>query len=128
MKKKIYLLIGIFLLIIAVCFMCYVFNHPEAISPWGNRVTFILYGIYIWLLFKFLLDIPVLKTNKKIPSDGSLIRALFFFFVAIVFLIMEIAWDKVNFFTIIRGFVVIGGIDRGIENLLIWIKNKTTKS
>ncbi len=128
MKKKTSLFIGIFLLIIAVCFIGYALNHPEVAFPWGNRVTFILYGIYVWLLFKFLLDIPVLKTNKKMPSDGSLIRAAVFFFMAVVFLIMEIAWDKVNFFTIIRGFVIIGGIDRGIENLSLWIKNRNMKS
>lgn len=52
MKKKISLLIGIFLLIIAVCFIGYALNHPEAAFPWGNRVTFILYGIYVWLLLQ----------------------------------------------------------------------------
>lgn len=38
MNKKVSLLIGIFLLVIAVCFMGYVFHHPEAAFPWSNRV------------------------------------------------------------------------------------------
>lgn len=124
MKKKTSLLIGISLLVIAVCFMGYVFNHPEAAFPWSNRVTFMIYGIYIWLLFKFLLDIPVLQAVSKTPPNGSLIRAIIFFFIAIVFFIMEILGKTVDIYTIIRGFIVIGGIDVCIENLSLWIKQR----
>ena len=129
MNKKTSLLIGISLLIIAACFIGYAVNHPEATFLWSNRVTFMLYGIYIWLIFKFLLVNPVLKTIKKTPSNGNLLRAVIFFSMAIVFFIMELAWETVNIYTIIRGFIVIGGIDIGIENIYLWIKtrNKNTE-
>lgn len=127
MNKKVSLLIGIFLLVIAVCFMGYVFHHPEAAFPWSNRVTFMLYGIYIWLLFKFLLDIPLLQTVSKTPLNGSLIKAIIFFFIAIVFFIMEISGKTVGIYTVVRGFIVIGGIDVCIENIFLWIKQRRIK-
>ena len=129
MNKKTSLLIGIFLLIIAVCFISYAVNHPEATFPWNNRVTFMFYGIYIWLIFKFLLAIPVLKAIKETPSTGNILRAVVFFFMAIVFFIMELAGKTVDIYTILRGFIVIGGIDIGTENIYLWIKtrNKNTE-
>ena len=128
MNKKTSLLIGILLLIIAACFIGYAVNHPEATFLWNNRVSFMLYGIYIWLIFKFLLVIPVLKTIKT-PSNGNLLSAVVFFFMAIVFFVMELVWETVDIYTIIRGFIVIGGIDTGIENIYLWIKtrNKNTE-
>ena len=80
MNKKTSLLIGIFLLIIAVCFISYAVNHPEATFPWNNRVTFMFYGIYIWLIFKFLLAIPVLKAIKKNTFNWKYIKSRSFFF------------------------------------------------
>lgn len=68
MNKRTSLLIGTFLLIVAACFIGYAMNHPEATFPWNNRVTFLFYGIYICLTFKFLLNIPVLKTIKKVKD------------------------------------------------------------
>lgn len=127
MNKKISMLIGISMLIIAGCFIIYAMNHPESSFPWSNKVTYIFYGIYIWLLYKFLLEIPLLKTLRKVPSNGSLIRAALFFFLAIIFLIMEISWDTVGLYTIARGVVIMGGIDRGIENLSLVIKQNNKK-
>lgn len=127
MNKKISLLIGIFLLIIAGSFIVYSANHPESTFLWSNKVTYMLYGIYIWLLYKFLLEIPLLKTIRKVPSKGSLIRAVLFFFLAITFFIMEMSWDTIDIYTIIRGVVIMGGIDRGIENVSLAIKQNNKK-
>lgn len=124
MNKKTSLLIGVFLLVIAVCFIGYAINHPEATLPWSNRVTFMLYGIYVWLLFKFLLDIPVLQQIRKTPLKGSLIRSIIYFFMAIVFLVMEISGETVDFYTFVRGFIVIGGVDVGIENLCLYVEQR----
>lgn len=124
MKKKCSLIIGIILLIIAICFIGYAFNHPEAFFPWSNRVSFILYGIYIWIMFKFLLDIPVLKAIRDKKSKGGIINAIIFFVLAVGFFLMEITGDKVDIYTIIRGFIVTGGVDLGVENLLLWIRQK----
>ena len=124
MKKKSSLIIGIILLIVAVCFVGYALKHPEISFPWSNRVSFMLYGIYIWMMFKFLLDIPVLKAIRDKKTKGGTINAIMFFLLAIGFFLMEITGDKVDIYTIIRGFIVIGGIDLGIENLLLWIQKK----
>ena len=53
MKKSTSLIIGAALAAIAVCFVVYAAGHPEASFPWSNRITFMLYGAYIWLLLKF---------------------------------------------------------------------------
>ena len=98
--------------------------HPEASFPWSNRVSFMLYGIYVWMIFKFLLDIPVLKEIRDKKSKGGIINAILFFVLSLGFFLMEITGDKIDIYTIIRGFIVIGGVDLGIENLLFWIRQK----
>ena len=123
MNRKTSLIIGISLLVIAVCFIGYAVNHPEAAFPWSNRVTFMLYGIYIWLIFKFLL-VPILQKTRKLPLNGSLLKAAIYFSLAVIFFIIEISGEKVDIYTIIRGFIVIGGIDVGIEYFSIWMKQK----
>ena len=124
MKKKTSLRIGIVLLIAAVCWIAYAVGHPETAFPWGQRVTYLLYGIYLWLLFKFLLDLPVLKAVETAPANGNVIRAIVFFFMAIVFLMTELSRETASVYTVFRGFVVMGGVDRGTGNLALWIKQR----
>ena len=66
MTKRVSLTIGTILLIIAFCFVAVAVNHPEAAFPWSNRVTFMLYGAYIWLLFKFLIAHTISQTTKRL--------------------------------------------------------------
>ena len=124
MKKKSSLIVGIILLIAAICFIGYALAHPEASFPWSNRVSFMLYGIYVWMIFKFLLDIPVLKEIRDKKSKGGIINAILFFVLSLGVFLMEITGDKIDIYTIIRGFTVIGGVDLGIENLLFGIRQK----
>lgn len=124
MEKKTSIIIGIILLLIAVCFVWYACNHPEAFFPWSNRTTFMLYGIYIWLIFKFLLYIPLQQNAGDVNSHSSLVSAVIFLLMAVTFFVMEVTGTKVDIFTIIRGFVVIGGLDIGIENLYHWSKKR----
>ena len=124
MKKKSSLIVGIILLIAAICFIGYALAHPEASFPWSNRVSFMIYGIYIWMMFKFLLDIPVLKAIRDKKFKGGIINAILFFVLSLGVFLMEITGDKIDIYTIIRGFTVIGGVDLGIENLLFWIRQK----
>ena len=58
-KFKIYLTFGCLLSIIAIVFVLYAVNNPQASFPWNNSVTFAIYGAYgiiislIWgLVFK----------------------------------------------------------------------------
>lgn len=47
MTKKISRIISAVMLAAAVLFFLYALNHPEGSFPWGNEITYILYGIYL---------------------------------------------------------------------------------
>lgn len=85
MKKSTSMMIGTILAAIVACFMVYASGHPEASFPWGNRIIFILYGAYVWLLMKFLVDIPFLSAKRKVQYRGNLLSAVGYFCMAIVF-------------------------------------------
>lgn len=123
MKKATSLVIGAFLAAIAVCFVSYAAGHPEASFPWSNRITFMIYGVYIWLLLKFLVDIPFLSNKRKAQRHGNLVSALGYFCMAVVFFLMEVTGDKVDVFSVLRGFIVVCAADFGIENILYWRHN-----
>lgn len=123
MKKSTSLIIGGILVAIAVCFLGYAAGHPEVFFPWSNRITFMLYGAYIWLLLKFLIDIPFLTKKRKVKSRGNWISVLGYFCMAVAFFLMEVTGDKVDIFTILRGFIVVCATDFGVENILSWRYN-----
>ena len=123
MKRKTSLAIGAVLAAIAVCFASYAAGHPEASFPWSNRITFMIYGVYIWLLLKFLVDIPFLSRKRKSQSHGNLLSVLGYFCMAIVFFLLEVTGDKVDVFSILRGFIVVCAADFGLESLFYWRKN-----
>lgn len=126
MKKSTSLIIGAALTVIAACFVGYAASHPEASFTWSNRITFMLYGAYIWLLLKFLIDIPFLTKKRKAQGRGNLISSLGYFCMAVVFFLMEVTGDKVDLFTILRGFIVVCAVDFGIENFHYWRKNESS--
>lgn len=126
MKKSASLMIGAILAAIAVCFVGYAAGHPEASFPWSNRITFMIYGAYVWLLLKFLVDIPFLSRKRRTQNRGNLISALGYFCMAAVFFLMEVTGSKVDLFTIIRGFIVVCAADFGFDGLLCWHKNKNS--
>ena len=126
MKRNTSLTIGAVLTVIVVCFVIYAAGHPETSFPWGNRITFMLYGAYVWLLMKFLIDIPFLSAIRKEQGRGNLLSAVGYFCMAIVFFLMEATGDRVDVFTILRGFIVVCGVDFGIENFLYWRKGENT--
>lgn len=116
MKSRTSVIIGTIMLIIAGGFVAFALQHPELSFPWSQRVTFMLYGAYIWLVFRFLIDIPVFRRNRE-KTGKSTVRAVTFFMMAVVFLAMEMTDDTVNIYTIIRGFIVVGACDVAIENI-----------
>ena len=118
MKKSTALIIGGILAVIAVCLVVYASRHPEASFPWGNRITFMLYGAYVWLLMKFLVDIPFLSGKRKEQGRSNLLSSIGYFCMAVVFFLMEVTGDTVNLFSIIRGFIIVCAVDFGIENCL----------
>ena len=116
MKSRTSIIIGTIMLIIAGGFVSFAMQHPELSFPWSQRITFMLYGAYIWFVFRFLIDNPVFRRNRE-KTDKSIVRAVVFFLMAAVFLAMEITGDTVNIYTIIRGFIVVGACDVAIENI-----------
>ena len=123
MKKATSLMIGAFLAAIAVCFVSYAAGHPEASFPWSNRITFMIYGVYVWLLLKFLVDIPFLSKKRKVQGRSNWVSSLGYFCMAIAFFLMEVTGDKVDVYTIFRGFIVVGAVDFGIENFIYSANN-----
>ena len=116
MKSRTSVIIGMVMLIIAGGFVAFAMQHPELSFPWSQRITFMLYGAYIWFIFRFLVDIPVFRRNRK-KIGKSTVRAVIFFMMAVVFLVMEMTGDTVNIYTMIRGFIVVGACDVAVENI-----------
>lgn len=52
-KNKIFLFIGIAMFIIAIGFIIYAFNNPQASFPWSNSITYGIYLIYIVVTISF---------------------------------------------------------------------------
>lgn len=46
MTKKTSRIIGIVMLVLALTFIIFAFNHPEMSFPWSNTITYLLYGVY----------------------------------------------------------------------------------
>ena len=115
-KNKTSFIIGVLMLMIAGSFIVFAIQHPELSFPWNLRITFMLYGVYIWFMFKFLIDIPIFRKNKE-KKDKSILRAVVFFIMAVGFFLMEITGDSVDIYTIVRGFVIAGACDIAIENV-----------
>lgn len=120
MTKKKSVLIGVILLIAAILFAGYAGTHPEASFPWSNRVTFMLYGAYLWMIFKFLIGIPLQQSD----TNNSFLRGIMYLLMALVFFAMEVTGDSVNIYTVMRGFIVLGGLDMGVESIFRWSKEK----
>ena len=57
--------IGVLMFMMAGGFIAFALQHPEFSFPWNLRTTFMLYGVYIWFMFKFLIDIPIFRKNKE---------------------------------------------------------------
>ena len=115
-KNKTSFVIGVLMLIIAGSFIAFAMKHPEFSFPWNLRTTFMLYGVYIWFMFKFLIDIPIFIKNKE-KKDKSILRAVVFFIMVVGFFLIEITGESVDIYTIIRGFVIVGACDTAIENV-----------
>ena len=54
MKSRTSVIIGMVMLIIAGGFVAFAMQHPELSFPWSQRLTFMLYGAYIWFIFSYL--------------------------------------------------------------------------
>ena len=55
MKKSILRIIGLIMLIIAIVFIMYALNHPEMSFPWNNTITWLLYGVYFFVIVVLLI-------------------------------------------------------------------------
>lgn len=62
MNKKFSRIIGILMLVFAIAFLVFAFSHPEMSFPWGNTITYLLYGVYFIAMVVML--IAPFKKNK----------------------------------------------------------------
>lgn len=60
MNKTISRIIGFVMLVIAVVFVLFAFNHPEMSFSVGAPITYLLYGVYGCIMMVFLIA-PALK-------------------------------------------------------------------
>lgn len=126
-ENKKSLAIGTILVFIGLCFIIFAVNHPEASFPWSIRITYMLYGIYLWLLFRLLFDIPRFKRIRKAPEKDCLLRSCIYFVLAIGFFLMEITAETIDIYTILRGFIVSGSVDFCVENIRTYYRLKKSK-
>ena len=54
-KKNISRIIGLIMLIIAIVFIMFALNHPEKSFPWNNTITWLLYGVYFFVIVVLLI-------------------------------------------------------------------------
>lgn len=124
MKRRTSLIIGSVLLLIAIVFIGIAFSHPELAFPWSLRATYMFYGFYVWLLFRFLLVTPFFSKKQDEKKCGSVLRAIVFLLMAVGFFLMEITGDKVDIYTFLRGFVVTGSLDIAFESIYLFRKKR----
>ena len=55
MKKSISRIIGLIMLIRAIVFIMFALNHPEKSFPWNNTITWLLYGVYFFVIVVLLI-------------------------------------------------------------------------
>ena len=55
MKKSISRIIGVVMLIVAFVFIMFALNHPEKSFPWNNTITWLLYGVYFFVIVVLLI-------------------------------------------------------------------------
>jgi len=53
MKKSVFAVACIIMIIIAVCFVAFALGHPEMSWPWPNSVTYVLYTVYAVVVVVF---------------------------------------------------------------------------
>ena len=87
MKKSISRIIGLIMLIIAIVFIMFALNHPEKSFPWNNTITWLLYGVYFFVIVVLLIapkmkkwEIPVywkVAENEKSEFGGNMLMKKF---------------------------------------------------
>ena len=69
MKKNISRIIGLVMIVVAITFVLFAFNHPEMSFPWSNTITYALYGLYA-IVTVVLLIAPTKKNGKQNKGSG----------------------------------------------------------
>ena len=63
--KRIFLSISIIMFIVAIGFVIYALNNPQASFPWNNTITYTMYAVYfIVMLVAFILSAVLRKCTK----------------------------------------------------------------
>lgn len=107
-------------------FAAYALHHPEGAFPWGNRVTFILYGVYLALLFKSLVEIPLAGSirRKREEARSAAVKIALFSISALVFLGMALIDGPVGGRTVVQAFIVFESCDLLRESISQYRENK----
>ena len=64
-NKRIFLATGIIMLIVAIGFVIYALNNPQASFPWNNTITYAIYAAYaIIMVVAFILSAVLRKRTN----------------------------------------------------------------
>lgn len=58
-KVNKFFIIGCIMVVVAICFIVFAFNHPEMSFPWSNNITYAIYVLY------FFSTVFMLKKKKE---------------------------------------------------------------
>ncbi len=122
MKKLHSFVIGISLVMIAIFFVVYALHHPEASFPWSNKLTYIIYGAYVGLIFNFLIAIPFRKKSGTISH--SIIATILYVMLVVIFAAIVLTDKTVSIYTVLQGFIIFISCDLAIENIRWYLQHK----
>ena len=112
MRPFIQRLISIVMLIAGIIFAIYALSHPELSFPWSNKVTFILYAVYIVVMvFLFIF------TGERGSETDSKMKYLILIFAiyAVPYIYLAMLADQ------LKGSIVAYGVMVLIMGILTWI-------
>ena len=61
MKRKMFLIISLLMLLLAAAFVVYALNNPQASFPWSNSITYTIYLVYTGIMVGLFVTSRVLK-------------------------------------------------------------------
>ena len=101
MKSKVFFIVSIIMLIIAVGFIFFAFSNPQGSFPWSNAVTYTIYLFYIVIMVGFFI---LSREHQGLKGKVNKIK-MFLLVASIVFAVLTFAGI---------GFVLFGQYNAGI--------------
>lgn len=113
MKKRIFLMIGCLMVIIAIIFFNYTIHCPEASFPWPNEITYSIYVLYLIITgCMFYMSRKMIMNKKRIffmIGCSMVAIAITFFNYAIHHTTESFPWSNEITYSIYKLYLIITG-------------------